>query len=86
MNIELEPGSEEARAAGCICDPGQEGPKFHVERMCPVHGLAELARVVHPMDTTTNRCKRCGKSIEEITDRALDCVAPEQTSGPGWPE
>jgi hypothetical protein len=37
----IPPGSAEARERGCICDPGQESP-YRVEKMCPLHGLAEL--------------------------------------------
>lgn len=43
---DLEPGSEEAQLQGCICDPGQDkrpaGAPIRVEKMCPIHGLAEL--------------------------------------------
>jgi hypothetical protein len=39
---DLDPGSEEARAEGCICDPDQDSASFTVEKACPIHGLAEL--------------------------------------------
>jgi hypothetical protein len=46
----LDPGSAEARAEGCICD--ERGPRvvdgrraWHVEKDCPLHGLA-VAKVL----------------------------------------
>jgi hypothetical protein len=39
----MAPGSANARAHGCICDPQQaENGVYRVEQACPVHGLAEL--------------------------------------------
>lgn len=40
-SLRTDPGSADARAMGCTCDP-QPGPAFVVEKCCPVHGLAEL--------------------------------------------
>jgi hypothetical protein len=43
--FKLDPGSAEARAEGCICDPQEprsvDGRKaFVVEPLCPIHGTA----------------------------------------------
>lgn len=48
----LDPGSEEARAEGCICDPqvpreNDDGRKvWNVEKNCPVHGLAIMQELL----------------------------------------
>lgn len=42
----LKPGSAEARYQGCACDPDQQGPRYEVEKACPVHGLGELAALM----------------------------------------
>lgn len=42
---DLEPGSEAAQLQGCICDyqgTRPAGVPIRVEKLCPIHGLAEL--------------------------------------------
>ncbi len=49
--FKTEPGSEDARLQGCICDPQCDRPAgtpIRVEKACAVHGLAELFALTQP--------------------------------------
>lgn len=51
---ELSPGSPQAIAQGCICDPGKnnggrgeenDGLRFQVDKRCPLHGIAAVKAI-----------------------------------------
>jgi hypothetical protein len=45
LRTDLEPGSEAAQLLGCICDNQSgrpAGTPIRVEKLCPIHGLAEF--------------------------------------------
>ena len=56
----LNPGSDDARQQGCVCDPQEpeteDGPngellrRWACEPMCPVHGLAVMHALFHDED------------------------------------